>query len=209
MSTHEAAASGPGHALERLIFFSDAVFAIAITLLIIEIHVPEVHRPASDADFLLALARLAPDFSSFFVSFFVIGAFWAGHHRAFDCARHWSPRLVFPNLMLLSAIAAMPFFTAFASEYWGQRVPIALYCAWMTVIALLNVHLQRIATAAPVVGEDVLAAQVKEVRRRGLAVLLGAASSFVLSLFVPIAGQLALITIPLWRLLLGRLSPPE
>ncbi|MBC9033474.1 DUF1211 domain-containing protein [Sphingomonas sp. JC676] len=208
-STHAPEAHGPGHALERLIFFSDAVFAIAITLLIIEIHVPEVHQPASDLDYLSALARLTPDFVSFFISFFVIGAFWAGHHRAFDCARHWSPRLIMPNLFMLSAIAAMPFFTAFSSEYYGQRVPVAFYTGWMTVIAVLNIWVQRIATAPPVVGERISSQHRGMIRQRGLAVLLGAGSAFVVSLIQPFAGQMALATIPLWRLALNRIAPPR
>jgi uncharacterized membrane protein len=207
-STHAPEAHGPGHALERLIFFSDAVFAIAITLLIIEIHVPEVHQPASDLAYISALAKLAPSFASFFISFFVIGAFWAGHHRAFDCARHWSPRLIMPNLFMLSAIAAMPFFTAFSSEYYGQRVPVALYTGWMTVIALLNIWVQRIATAPPVVGERVSREHCGMIRQRGLAVLLGAGTAFVVSLIQPYAGQMALATIPLWRMLLVRISRP-
>src|SRR5204863_5625308 len=62
-----------------------------------------------------------------------IGAFWAGHHRAFDCARHWSPALFAPNLLMLSTIAAMPFFTAFSAEYFGHRVPTAFYCGWMVL----------------------------------------------------------------------------
>lgn len=199
-------AQGPSHALERLIFFSDAVFAIAITLLVIEIHVPEVHEPRSSLDFARALAPMFPDFVGFFTSFFVIGAFWMGHHRAFDCARHWSPRLLMPNLMLLCAIAAMPFFTAFSSEYWGHRVPSALYCGWLLLTALLNIRLQRIATAPPVVSEHITPEHRGMIRRRGLAVALGASSAFVVSLFVPFAGQIALISIPFWRLLLERLA---
>jgi uncharacterized membrane protein len=198
---------GPGHALERLIFFSDAVFAIAITLLIIEVHVPHLDAPFTDARFLAALARLAPDFVSFVVSFLVIGAFWTGHHRAFDCARHWDARLVFPNLCLLGSIAAMPFFTAFASEYAGHRVPVAFYCGWMLVIALFNLRLQRIVLSAPVVGEAVTPAQRRAIRQRGLAVGLGAATALAAALVMPILGQVALVTIPLWRLLLSRLSP--
>lgn len=201
-------AQGPGHALERMIFFSDAVFAIAITLLVIEIHVPEIHGHG-DRDFLMALAAMTPKFIGFFVSFFVIGAFWAGHHRALDCARNWDPKLIAPNLMLLSAIAAMPFFTAFMSEYPGARVPIALYCGWMVLTALLNINLQRMTTRAPISGEDVPPEQGRIVRQRGLAVLLGALTAFVLALVNPWLGQPGLVSIPLWRLLLQRLGVPR
>nr|WP_315380905.1 TMEM175 family protein [uncultured Sphingomonas sp.] len=208
-TTHAPETHGPGHAIERLIFFSDAVFAIAITLLIIEIHVPEVHPPLTDAAFLRALAPLGVEFLSFFVSFFVIGAFWAGHHRAFDCARHWSPRLILPNLFMLSTVAAMPFFTAFSSEYYGHRVPSALYAFWMMLIAVANIWVQRLATSSPVVGERVAKAHCRVIRQRGIATLLGTMSAFAMALIFPFASQMTLATIPLWRLLLQRLSPPR
>lgn len=205
--TDKPHADGPAHGLERMAFFSDAVFAIAITLLVIEIHVPHITAPYTDEAFLQALAKLAPNFIGFFVSFFAIGLFWIGHHRAFDCARHWSPTLFLPNLLLLCSIAAMPFFTAFASEYYGHRVPVAFYCGWMVLISLFNILVQRILTAPPVVGEHVDAAQCGMIRRRGLAALFGSLTAFALSLIVPPLGQVGLITIPLWRLLITRLSP--
>lgn len=208
MNRNGSEAQGPGHALERMIFFSDAVFAIAITLLVIEIHVPEIHGN-TDRDFLVALAQMLPKFLGFFVSFFVIGAFWAGHHRALDCARHWDPKLIGPNLMLLSAVAAMPFFTAFMSEYPGARVPIALYCSWMVLTALLNIRLQRLVTMPPVAGEHIPPERGRIVRQRGLAVLLGAATALVLALINPWLGQPALVSIPLWRLLLQRSGLPR
>lgn len=205
--TEHLTASGPAHALARLIFFSDAVFAIAITLLVIEIHVPEI--PAAhptDRDFLIALVPMIPNFIGFFVSFFVIANFWAGHHRVFDCARHWDQRLMMPNMMLLAAIAAMPFFTAYASEYYGQRVPTTLYCGWLLLTALLNIRLQRIAMAPPVVGEDVPDEKRGTLRRRGMAGALGAATAVGVSLIDPYAAQPALISIMFWRMLLQRLG---
>jgi len=200
-------AVAPAHGLERMAFFSDAVFAIAITLLVIEIHVPHVAAPYTDQAFLQGLANLLPNFIGFFVSFFAIGLFWIGHHRAFACARHWSPKLFGPNLLLLSAIAAMPFFTAFASEYYGHRVPAAFYCGWMVLISIFNILVQRILTAPPVVDEHISAEQPRTIRLRGLAALLGSLTALVTSLFVPPLGQVMLITIPLWRLLLVRIIP--
>jgi uncharacterized membrane protein len=149
---------------------------------------------------------MTPNFAGFFISFFVIGAFWAGHHRAFDCARHWDPRLMMPNMMMLSAIAAMPFFTAFSSAYYGERVPTAFYCGWLLVTALFNIRVQRIATAPPVVGEHVPLELRRMVRQRGVAVALAAAAALVVSVFVPVLAQFTLMSIPLWRLLLQRLD---
>src|SRR6185369_250719 len=104
LRAEEVHAHSPAHPLERLIFFSDAVFAIAITLLIIEVHPPQLGMHASDRQHLIALINLTPSFVAFFISFFVIGAFWAGHHRAFSLARHWSPGLIMPNIFMLAAI---------------------------------------------------------------------------------------------------------
>jgi len=198
--------AGPTHALERMIFFSDAVFAIAITLLVIELHVPVLPRGSTDRDFLVALINLIPHFAGFLASFFVIGAFWAGHHRAFTCSRHWDPHILMPNLLMLCSVVAMPFFTAFASSYWNQRVPIAAYCSWMLLMALLNMWVQRIAVSPPVVDESITPEQRAMIRVRGQSVALGAATGLVVSLFFPYFGQPALGSIFLWRKLLQRLA---
>lgn len=196
---------GPDHLLERLIFFSDAVFAIAITLLVIEIHVPHLPRGATNAQFGYALLALTPNFIGFIVSFFVIGAFWSGHHRAFGCAAHYSEKLVPANIQLLLTIAAMPFFTAFLSTYSNQRVPVVLYCCWLLLTALLNLRLGRLATSPPVVDPSVPAEIIAGIRRRGLATVCGATTAILVGAFShsPIIAQISLITIPLWRVVLG------
>lgn len=194
----------PAHPLERLIFFSDAVFAIAITLLIIEIHPPHLSGDASDRAQLITLINLTPNFVAFFISFFVIGAFWAGHHRAFSLARHWSPALVMPNTFMLAAVVFMPFATAYMGTNIGQRVPTMFYDLVLMVTGLLNTRLIRIATSPPVVDEHADRVVVARTRARGWSVTIGAALAFVVAFFAPKIAQFALISIPFWLRLLVR-----
>lgn len=205
MARESTVAHGPEHGLERLIFFSDAVFAIVITLLVIDLHAPHLPFGSPDRDYWISLIDLTPEFVGFIISFFVIGFFWAGHHRTFSLAAHFSPKLVFPNLMLLAGVAAMPFFTAFASANPGMRVPVFCYCAWLVVAGILNRRLQTIVTSPPVVDEHVPAGLILATRDRGTAVILGSATGMAMSLFVPVLGQIMLCTIPLWRVALQRL----
>jgi len=204
--TDDYTPAGPEHQLERLIFFSDAVFAIAITLLVIELHAPDLPFAASVHDHLLALAELIPGFIGFIISFFVIGAFWAGHHRTLALAESWSERLILPNLTMLFSIAAMPFFTAYLSANPGARLPALLYCGWLLVAALFNIRLQRIVCTAPIVDPHAPAERIAHVRRRGVSVALGALTAIAAVALLPLPGfgLIALASIPLWRRLLDR-----
>jgi len=188
----------PAHPLERLIFFSDAVFAIAITLLVIEVRPPHLSFHASDRAHLIALANLIPSFVAFFISFFVIGAFWAGHHRAFSLSRHWSPTLLFPNIMMLCAIAFMPFATAYMGLNMGQRVPSLLYDTVLLATAILNIRLVKLATSPPVVDEHADPLTIARTRARGWGVAAGAVIAFVLNFIFPPISQFGLMTIPIW-----------
>lgn len=202
---HAAAHDGPPALLERLIFFSDAVFAIAITLLIIEIKVPHLPHGADSAAHLQALAELIPNFTGFFVSFAVIGAFWAGHHRAFGLATEYAPGIVLPNLMMLCAIVLMPFATAYMSENYGAMVPTAFYNLLLMTRGLLNLYLIRTVTRAPYTSGDTDARHLAMVRARGWGVTLGAALALVMSFVAAPLAQPVLITIPLWvRLAVAR-----
>jgi uncharacterized membrane protein len=116
--------------LERLAFFSDAVFAIAITLLVIEIRLPELEN---EAELGKALLALFPKYIAFLVSFFVIGRFWIGHHTAFSHMRTSDNKLVLRNLFFLMTIAFMPFPTALISEYGGNGTAFAVYTGWLTL----------------------------------------------------------------------------
>ena len=203
-SMPEGPAHAPEHRVERLVFFSDAVIAIAITLLVIEIHVPHLPHTAGAAEFGAALAELVPNFVGFFISFFVVGAFWGAHHRAFAVAGQWSESLVFANLTFLCAVAAMPFVTALLSANGGARFPVLVYCGWLLLTALLSIRLQRIVTSPPVVDPATPPEVIANIRRRGYTVALGAASAILVASIVPVPafGQIALLSIPAWRVLL-------
>ena len=116
--------------LERMILFSDAVFAIAITLLAIEIKVPEVPKNMV-TDHLLAdkMGELIPKFIGFFVSFFVIAIYWVVHHRTFGFVTNYNQRLLWLNLFFLLAVVLMPFSSGFYSEYVLRKVklPMIIY----------------------------------------------------------------------------------
>jgi uncharacterized membrane protein len=192
------------HPLERIVFFSDAVFAIAITLLVIEVKVPHVPRDGGDTAYWMALARLMPNLVGFFVSFSVIGAFWMGHHRAFSHATRYSPRILGWNLMLLGAIAFMPFLTAFMAEYAGARVPASLYWGWMLVTALLNLRVNTLATGPAMRAEGATDDDVRYVRGRGISTICASLVSLGIAQFAPFFGPVGMGTLPLWRLVFCR-----
>jgi uncharacterized membrane protein len=122
--------------LERLAFFSDAVFAIAITLLVIEIRLPELES-VSDTSLREALLSLIPKYIAFLVSFFVIGRFWIGHHLAFGHLKTCDDKLVWKNMFFLMTIAFMPFPTALISEHGGTGLAFSVYTIWLMLAGLL------------------------------------------------------------------------
>jgi len=132
--------------LERMILFSDAVFAIAITLLVIELKVPEIERAElTEGKLLQALAHLIPKFFGFIVSFMFIGIYWTVHHRMFGYVVNYTPKLLRLNLFFLFAVALMPFSTAFYSEYVMKHMltPVIFYTGNIILLGFFNLLMWR------------------------------------------------------------------
>ncbi|HMI78227.1 MAG TPA: TMEM175 family protein [Ferruginibacter sp.] len=132
--------------LERMILFSDAVFAIAITLLVIELKVPEIDRAElTEKKLLQAVAHLIPKFFGFIVSFMFIGIYWTVHHRLFGYVVNYTPKLLRLNMFFLFAVALMPFSTAFYSEYVMKHVltPVFFYTGNIILLGVFNLLLWR------------------------------------------------------------------
>jgi uncharacterized membrane protein len=138
--------------LERLILFSDAVFAIAITLLVIEIKIPDEEvlksyklEGVSDHNLLIGLAHLIPKFVGFLISFLIIGQYWTVHHRMFGYVINFNNKVLWLNMFFLLAIALMPFSTGFYSEYAAQPVvvPVIFYTCNIASLGILNFFMWR------------------------------------------------------------------
>ena len=128
--------------LERLILFSDAVFAIAITLLVIEIKVPELHgEDVSEQALLHGMVHLIPKFIGFFISFLLIGLYWTIHHRMFGYVTDYTPKLLWLNLFFLLSIVLMPFSSGLYGEY---STPKTLYLITPIAVYVVNVSYSSI-----------------------------------------------------------------
>ena len=127
--------------LERLNAFSDGVFAIAITLLVLSIEVP----PQDEHSLSDALRDLGPDISAYFIGFALIGLFWYGHSNMFSYLRRTSGRLTAVNLALLSMISLMPFTTSVLGKFGDEELATALYAANLGLAALFDSMLDRVA----------------------------------------------------------------
>ncbi len=123
--------------VERLVFFSDAVFAIAITLLVLNIQLPGNIAGLSDRDLLASLLAIGPRYFAYVISFLVIGVFWMGHHHRFGSIRRYNRRLIFLNLLLLMAVAFIPFPTGVIAEN-GNRTGTIFYALSVALAGLLT-----------------------------------------------------------------------
>ena len=130
---------------DRVAFFSDAVFAIAMTLLVVGIGIPKVKE---GGDLGTALSGKDAEIFSFFLSFVVIGYFWLAHHRFFARLAAVDVRFMQINLLYLAAIAFTPFPTAIVGVYGGDEpVGVVLYAVTLGVASFLEAallwHAQR------------------------------------------------------------------
>lgn len=129
---------------DRLQFFSDAVFAIAMTLLVIDITVPTiangptVTQATLDPKLWRALGDKVPQFLAYGLSFILIATNWVTHHRKFVLMRRFDGRLVSINLLLLFFIAFLPFPTSLISEYGASMPAVIFYAGNVAILSLLQ-----------------------------------------------------------------------
>ena len=124
---------------ERLEAFSDGVFAIAITLLVLEIRVPPADDLADPQRLVTALAGLWPSYLGYVISFVTIGIMWANHHNLFGLTANVSHGLILANLLLLMGVGFVPFPTALLAATLGGpsgQIGVLVYAATFVWLAI-------------------------------------------------------------------------
>jgi uncharacterized membrane protein len=126
-----------GRELDRIVFFSDAVFAIAITLLVLSIEVPQIPENLVAEELPGQLFDLWRNVVSYVISFLVIFSYWTVHHSLFSIIRGYDRGLIWLNGLFLMAVAFLPFPSALLGEYGDLQLVVAIYAGSMAVTRLL------------------------------------------------------------------------
>lgn len=132
---------------DRVLFFSDAIFAIAITLLVVDIRVPG--PTVSHINSARLLLNAVPQMVGFGISFAVIGMFWVGHHGIFRHIVAMDRPLMWLNLLFAGTIAFLPYPTSLLSVAGNQTPAIVFYAVWVSLAGLAEAALWVYACRVP------------------------------------------------------------
>jgi uncharacterized membrane protein len=128
--------------LDRVVNFSDAVFAIAATLLVLSISFSlRLQPPDLDRKLWREFGDVFPQILAYVLSFFIIARNWLGHHRMFKIIRRIDGRFISLNLLLLGLIALVPFPTEVYGNYPGDRPALIIYCIAISAPSLVGAAL--------------------------------------------------------------------
>lgn len=167
-----------GQNLARLAALSDGIFAVAMTLLVLGIHVPaatvlHAEQPLwsggswqSEAQLLSTLAPLGPQLLTYFMSFLTLGIFWAGQQTQLNQFARSDHRLTWIHLAFLLAVVLMPFSTSFLAGYITYRLPMAIYWFNLLMLGLLLFISLTYATRAGLMSPETTKEMVAASRRR-------------------------------------------
>ena len=168
----EAAERSPeaGRDRDRIVNLSDGVFAIAITLLVLDIRVPDIPEGMVASELPATLLSLWPKYLGYVLSFAVISTFWIVHHSIFRPIREYDRGLLYLNFLFLMFVAFVPFPTSLLGEYGDHQLPVAIYAGALAIGRLLLTAIHWYSTRDDrLVGEPQNPGEVRFYLIRGLA----------------------------------------
>jgi uncharacterized membrane protein len=127
--------------LTRIEALSDGVFAIILTLLVLELKVPPLQEPRSAGELAHQLFELSPKMLSWLISFIILCKFWLNHHHILGLTRHANYAMVWLNALFLMGQSFVPFPTALMGEYAANPLAVSLFGFVMAANTLLFIEL--------------------------------------------------------------------
>jgi uncharacterized membrane protein len=134
------------HDPSRVLALSDGVFAIIITLLVLEVHVPELTQGQSLNE---ALAEVRPSFNAFVITFILTGMYWVAHRDLFALIRRTDRGLVWLNILYLLPLCLLPFGAGLLGRYEQEPVALRIYGLLLVAIAVMRVVIWLYTTNRP------------------------------------------------------------
>ena len=125
----------------RVLAFSDGVYAIAMTLLVVGIGLPSLTNGGDEGELLRDLGDVSPEIFSFFLSFVVIGRYWLAHHEFFARLRAVDTRFIRLHLVYLAFVAFLPFPTDLLGNYFENAIATTVYALTVALVSGLEVVL--------------------------------------------------------------------
>ena len=193
----------------RMEALTDGIFAIAMTLLVLELKVPDLPRSAGTSELLHKIGEEGPAFFSFLMSFVYCGLLWILHHLAMHFIRHLQIALVWLNMLFLMSISTMPFSCGLLGHFLKNRVAQEIYFGNMFVAAVLLAVQWLLAKKKNLINDDdPIASRLMGQRLMFFPVALPPA--MVVAYFKPILGSYAfaivLIALRIWQRRAHRMS---
>ena len=155
-----------GQSLDRLCALSDGVFAVAMTLLVLDLRIPDIAAIHSEHDLWRALLALLPRLTAYLMSFLTLGIFWVGQQTQLNLLSRSDRDLAWIHLAFLLLVSLMPFTTGLLAGFIGYRVALVLY--WLNILLLGAVLLAgwRYAVPAKLVTDSTTDQMSAAVQRR-------------------------------------------
>jgi uncharacterized membrane protein len=156
MARQRIAKAREGNEIEfsRIVAFSDGVFSIAITLLVLNLGIP---KDLANGEVASALWDQRENFFAYALSFAVIGRYWLVHHRFFSQVTAFDGRLIALNMLYLGWIVLIPFSSEVLGEHGGQSAAVILYAANLTGVVLIGMLMSADARRAGLTSIDLAA----------------------------------------------------
>lgn len=123
-----------GRNLDRLAALSDGIFAVAMTLLVLDLHIPSASEVHSEGELVAALGALGPQWIAYGMSFLTLGIFWAGQQTQLNHIAEGTRDLTWIHLGFLFAVTLMPLSTRLLAEFIAYRVALGIY--WLNILVL-------------------------------------------------------------------------